>query len=168
MADADMSLAQPPIDKTAFKAQQLWLLDAEKDESSDEEEAVVDDTPPARARSSTSRYESAIKVMKTPDRRRVHDLQKQLQVRYALRSTTPPALTLWMGMRRRACSATGCQSTRARSALRPAFPFGARACSGCRRRSTRSACVGRCARRRPCASAPSRSVARTRRSGWAR
>ena len=74
MADADISLAQPPIDKTAFKAQQLWLLDAEKDESSDEEEAVVDDTPPARARSSTSRYESAIKVMKTPDRRRVHDL----------------------------------------------------------------------------------------------
>ena len=62
---------------SAFDAQQQWLREAmlvSSDEETDEEA-----TPPRRGRLSVSSYDRAISVMGSPDRKRLHNLQQQLQ-----------------------------------------------------------------------------------------
>ena len=62
---------------SAFDAQQQWLREAmlvSSDEETDEEA-----TPPRRGRLSVSSYDRAVSVMGSPDRKRLHNLQQQLQ-----------------------------------------------------------------------------------------
>ena len=64
-------------DQDSFYAQQQWLREAmlvSSDEETDEEA-----TPPRSGRPSVSSYDRAVSVMGTPDRRRLHNLQQQLQ-----------------------------------------------------------------------------------------